>query len=38
MAESEIYNRIAKNIKRLAPQAEKYHIEAYRIYDRDLPD
>jgi 23S rRNA (cytosine1962-C5)-methyltransferase len=35
---SEIRNRLEKNLKKLAPWAEKLHLEAYRIYERDIPD
>ncbi|MCM2280596.1 MAG: class I SAM-dependent methyltransferase [Bdellovibrionaceae bacterium] len=35
---SEIHNRLEKNLRRLAPWAERHHIEAYRLYERDLPD
>ena len=35
---SEIKNRIEKNVKRLEPWAAKLRIEAYRIYERDIPD
>lgn len=33
-----IRNRIEKNLKKLQPWAEKNRIEAYRIYDRDIPE
>lgn len=33
-----IQNRLEKNLKKLQPWAEKYQIEAYRIYDRDIPE
>lgn len=33
-----IENRIQKNISKLKPWAEKYQIQAYRIYDRDIPE
>lgn len=35
---SSIANRIQKNLKRLKPWAKKHGIEAYRIYDRDIPE
>lgn len=35
---SVIKNRIEKNIKKLAPWAERLHIDAYRIYERDIPE
>lgn len=35
---SDIKNRLKKNLSRLKPWAEKHAIEAYRVYDRDLPD
>lgn len=35
---SEIRNRLQKNLKQLQAWAEKHQIEAYRIYDRDIPD
>lgn len=38
MASVEIQNRLEKNIKKLKPWAEKHGIEAYRIYDRDIPE
>lgn len=33
-----IRNRLEKNLKKLQPWAEKNRIEAYRIYDRDIPE
>lgn len=33
-----IQNRLEKNYKKLHAWANKYHIEAYRIYDRDIPE
>ena len=33
-----IRNRLEKNFKRLKPWAERHQIEAYRIYERDIPD
>lgn len=33
-----IKNRIEKNYKKLNPWAEKNKIEAYRLYDRDIPE
>lgn len=33
-----IQNRIQKNFKKLQPWAEKNLIQAYRIYDRDIPE
>lgn len=38
MASTDIQNRLEKNIKKLKPWAEKLGIEAYRIYDRDIPE
>lgn len=35
---SEIKNRIEKNVKRLESWAQKLKIEAYRIYERDIPE
>lgn len=31
-------NRLEKNFKKLRPWAERHHIEAYRLYDRDIPE
>lgn len=33
-----IQNRIEKNLKKLTPWAQKNKIEAYRLYDRDIPE
>lgn len=33
-----IRNRLEKNLKKLQPWAEKNRIEAYRLYDRDIPE
>src|SRR3989344_8551700 len=33
-----IQNRLEKNFKRLQPWSEKNQIEAYRLYDRDIPE
>lgn len=33
-----IQNRLEKNLKKLQPWAERNQIEAYRIYDRDIPE
>lgn len=33
-----IRNRIEKNFKKLQSWSEKHHIEAYRLYDRDIPE
>ncbi|AGH96507.1 class I SAM-dependent methyltransferase [Pseudobdellovibrio exovorus] len=33
-----IRNRLEKNLKKLIPWAEKNQIEAYRLYDRDIPE
>jgi len=33
-----IKNRIEKNLKKLKPWAERNKIEAYRLYDRDIPE
>lgn len=33
-----IKNRIEKNFKKLKPWAERHQIEAYRLYDRDIPE
>ena len=33
-----IQNRIEKNYKKLKAWAEKNQIEAYRLYDRDIPE
>ncbi len=33
-----IQNRLEKNFKKLKPWAEKNRIEAYRLYDRDIPE
>lgn len=35
---SEIYHRLAKNLSKLSPLVKKYGVEAYRLYDRDIPD
>jgi 23S rRNA (cytosine1962-C5)-methyltransferase/23S rRNA (guanine2445-N2)-methyltransferase / 23S rRNA (guanine2069-N7)-methyltransferase len=35
---SAIQNRLEKNAKALVAWAEKHQIEAYRIYDRDIPE
>lgn len=35
---NEIRNRLEKNVKKLAPWAERLKIEAYRIYERDIPE
>lgn len=35
---NEIRNRLEKNVKKLAPWAERLRIEAYRIYERDIPE
>jgi 23S rRNA (cytosine1962-C5)-methyltransferase len=35
---NEIRNRIEKNVNRLEAWASKLHIDAYRIYERDIPD
>ena len=37
-ANTEIKNRIAKNLKNLVPWASKLNIDAYRIYERDIPE
>lgn len=33
-----IKNRLRKNYDRIAPWAQRNHIEAFRIYDRDIPE
>jgi 23S rRNA (cytosine1962-C5)-methyltransferase len=33
-----IQNRLEKNLKKLQSWGEKYKIEAYRLYDRDIPE
>lgn len=33
-----IKNRLEKNFKKLKPWAERHHIQAYRLYDRDIPE
>lgn len=33
-----IFDRLKKNLARLQPQLKKYGIEAYRLYDRDIPE
>lgn len=33
-----IFNRLQKNLAQLKPWAERLQIEAYRIYDRDIPE
>lgn len=33
-----IKNRLEKNLKKLRPWAERHQIEAYRVYDRDIPE
>jgi len=35
---SDIRNRIEKNLKKLQPWAAKNKIEAYRLYDKDIPE
>lgn len=35
---SAIRNRIEKNLKSLEPWAAKFQLEAYRVYDRDIPE
>lgn len=35
---SMIRDRLQKNLKRLLPWAERYHYEAYRLYDWDIPE
>lgn len=35
---SMIKNRIEKNFRKLKPWSEKHQIEAYRLYDRDIPE
>ncbi|MGZ3772515.1 MAG: class I SAM-dependent methyltransferase [Pseudobdellovibrionaceae bacterium] len=33
-----IKNRLEKNLKKLKPWASRHQIEAYRLYDRDIPE
>lgn len=33
-----IRNRLEKNLKKLAPWADRLRIEAYRLYERDIPE
>lgn len=33
-----ILNRLQKNLKKLAPWAKRLNIEAYRLYDKDIPE
>lgn len=33
-----IKNRLEKNLKKLKPWAQRLNIEAYRLYDRDIPE
>ena len=33
-----IQNRLEKNLKKLQAWSEKHKIEAYRLYDRDIPE
>ncbi len=33
-----IKNRLEKNLKKLKPWSQRHKIEAYRIYDRDIPE
>lgn len=33
-----IKNRLEKNLKKLKPWAKRHQIEAYRLYDRDIPE
>lgn len=33
-----IFDRLKKNLARLQPMAKKYGIQAFRLYDRDIPD
>ncbi len=33
-----IKNRLEKNLKKLKPWSERHKIEAYRLYDRDIPE
>ena len=35
---SEIRDRLEKNFKKRAPLVKKYQLEAYRLYDRDIPE
>lgn len=35
---SEIFNRIEKNYRKLNPWSERNRFEAYRLYDRDIPE
>lgn len=35
---SEIFNRIEKNYRRLKPWSERNRFEAFRLYDRDIPE
>lgn len=35
---SDVIQRIKKNLSKLEPWAERHKIEAYRIYERDIPD
>ena len=35
---SEIRNRLEKNAKKIVPWAERLRLEAYRLYERDIPD
>lgn len=33
-----IQNRLEKNLRKLKPWAERHNIEAFRLYDRDIPE
>jgi 23S rRNA (cytosine1962-C5)-methyltransferase/23S rRNA (guanine2445-N2)-methyltransferase / 23S rRNA (guanine2069-N7)-methyltransferase len=33
-----VQNRLEKNLKKLKPWADRHKIEAYRLYDRDIPE
>jgi 23S rRNA (cytosine1962-C5)-methyltransferase len=33
-----LYNRLVKNFKKLAPWARRQNLEAYRLYDKDIPE
>ena len=35
---SDVIQRIKKNLNKLEPWAARHKIEAYRIYERDIPD
>jgi 23S rRNA (cytosine1962-C5)-methyltransferase len=37
-SESSLYNRLVKNFKKLTPWAKQHNLEAFRLYDKDIPE